>query len=306
MQIHFDLKYVLIALYLAAVLFVHLRGRVRHPFFRKQLLDHSGFFAPYNVLAYLFSAVPLKPFIERENFPHLAPLRENWQSLRDEVLCLVNQGHVGGAARHEDGGFDSFIRKGWKRFHLKWYGQPLPSALALCPRTVELLNSMPSVKAAMFALLPPGGRLNPHRDPFAGSLRYHLGLVTPNSDQCRIIVDGEPYSWRDGEDVVFDETYIHEAENATDRMRIILFCDVDRPLHTALMRGFNRWFGLVLGRATAVRNVPGEPLGFVNRIFFLAHHAGEVRKRVKRFNRPLYHSLKFVLGCGAVYALLKW
>jgi len=23
-----------------------------------------------------------------------------------------------------------------------------------------------------------------------GSLRYHLGLVTPNSDKCRILVDG--------------------------------------------------------------------------------------------------------------------
>lgn len=90
------------------------------------------------------------------------------------------------------------------------------------------------------------------------------------------------------------------------RMRIILFCDVDRPLHTTPMRGFNRWFGLMLGRATAVRNEAGEPLGFVNRIFFLAHHAGEIRKRVKRFNKPRYHSLKFVLACGTAYVLLRW
>jgi beta-hydroxylase len=89
-------------------------------------------------------------------------------------------------------------------------------------------------------------------------------------------------------------------------MRIILFCDVDHPLHTALMRGFNRWFGLVLGRATAVRNVSGEPLGFVNRIFFLAHHAGEIRKAVKRFSKPLYHALKFTLAAGAVYLLIRW
>jgi beta-hydroxylase len=26
-------------------------------------------------------------------------------------------------------------------------------------------------------------------------------------------VDGQRYSWRDGESVVFDETYIHYAEN---------------------------------------------------------------------------------------------
>ncbi|WP_419146018.1 aspartyl/asparaginyl beta-hydroxylase domain-containing protein, partial [Escherichia coli] len=35
---------------------------------------------------------------------------------------------------------------------------------------------------------------------------------------------------RDGESVVFDETYVHEAYNHPDQNRIILFCDVERPL----------------------------------------------------------------------------
>ena len=78
--------------------------------------------------------------------------------------------------------------------------------------------------------LPPGGVLTLHRAPYAGSLRYHLGLVTPNDDNCAIIVDGQRYSWRDGEEVVFDETYLHWAENKTDKDRIILFCDIERPI----------------------------------------------------------------------------
>ncbi len=79
----------------------------------------------------------------------------------------------------------------------------------------------------MFAMLPPGSTLTLHRDPYAGSLRYHLGLDTPNDDGCTIVVDGERYSWRDGEDVVFDETYLHWAENTTQKDRIILFCDIE-------------------------------------------------------------------------------
>ena len=35
-------------------------------------------------------------------------------------------------------------------FYLKWYGAALPSALANCPKTVELLASIPTVKGAMF------------------------------------------------------------------------------------------------------------------------------------------------------------
>ena len=46
----------------------------------------------------------------------------------------------------------------------------------------------PSIEAAMFTMLPPGGELGAHHDPFAGSLRYHLGLVTPNDDACWIEV----------------------------------------------------------------------------------------------------------------------
>ena len=42
----------------------------------------------------------------------------------------------------------------------------------------------------MFAELPPGSRLVRHRDPYAGSLRYHLGLLTPNDPGCFIEVDG--------------------------------------------------------------------------------------------------------------------
>ena len=158
-----------------ACCYVHLRGRARLRFSR-QLLDHSGIFAPYNVLMYAFSAVPAKPILDRPQFPHLDPLRDGWRTIREEALHLFDEGYIRAAEKHNDASFDSFFKEGWKRFYLKWYGEPLPSAQALCPNTVALLETIPSVKAAMFALLPPGSKLNPHRDPFAGSLRYHLGL----------------------------------------------------------------------------------------------------------------------------------
>ena len=66
-------------------------------------------------------------------------------------------------------------------------------------------------------------------------------LVTPNSEACRIFVDGEPYFWRDGEAVMFDETFIHWAENKTPTTRIILFCDIERPLTSRLMTRINRY-----------------------------------------------------------------
>jgi beta-hydroxylase len=295
----------LLALFVLCVLLVHLRGRVRLRFDR-QLVDHSAVFAPYNLLMYGFSAVPARPILERRGFPQLDLLQANWQTIRDEALRLTDAGHIRGTTRNDDASFNSFIKQGWKRFYLKWYGEPLASAQALCPKTVELLNAIPEIKAAMFATLAPHSKLNPHRDPFAGSLRYHLGLVTPNSRDCRIFVDGEEHAWGDGKDVVFDETFVHWVENTTDQTRVILFADVERPLRTRLMRAINHRVGAFMGKITASPNDDGgaEKTGFVNRMYALSQRKGpldEWKSGFKRRHRKVYKSAKYL---GIV--LLLW
>jgi beta-hydroxylase len=287
-------KFIVLYVFVAAALFVHFRGRVRHTLV-KQLSDHSTVMAPYNSLMYLFSAVPAKPILDPRILPELDVLRANWKVIRDEALALLDEGHIRAATGHNDLGFNSFFKNGWKRFYVKWYGAPLPSAEAACPKTVALVQSLPSVNAAMFALLPPGGKLNRHRDPFAGSLRYHLGLVTPNSDDCRIFVDGQPYSWRDGEDLLFDETFIHSAENKTDQTRIILFCDVVRPLRTRFMNAFNRFISRTVIRAASTQNTEAEPVGALNRVYAAFGYTSDFLTRLKRKNRTVFRTVKYAL-----------
>ncbi len=293
----------LIAFYLlvASATYVHLRGRVRHPLLR-QLTDHSTLVAPYNVLMYLFSAVPNRPFVSVDTFPDLKKLSDNWQTLREEGLALIADGHIRAAMSYNDLGFNSLYRRGWKRFFVKWYDKPLPSALARCPKTVALVQSIPSVNAAMFALLPPGGDIGRHRDPFAGALRYHLGLVTPNSEDCELIVDGEPYHWRDGEGVVFDETFIHWAENRTDQPRLILFCDIERPLNNRVMRTINHWVELTWMRASQTDNAVGDHVGLLNRIFEVVYRARLLGKALKRKSEVAYYAVKW----GMVGLILYW
>lgn len=294
---------------MGSVLYLHFRGRARLPLLR-QMFNHSAVFAPYNVLVYLFSRIPGHAYVDRRDFPELDLLRDNWQVVRDEALQLFDEGYIRAAQNNNDAGFGSFFKRGWKRFYLKWYGDPLPSALQLCPRTVELVQRIPRVKGAMFALLPPGGRLNPHRDPFAGSLRYHLGLVTPNSEACTIWVDGQPYAWRDGEDVMFDETYVHWVRNDTDVTRVILFCDIERPLHTRLMTRINHAISWALGRATAPQNVDGEQVGIINRAHAWLHGiggtVGQPLKQLKRRHRGAYKVARALAVLGVVALVLRW
>jgi beta-hydroxylase len=298
------MKWALVSLYLLSILYLHFRGKVRLPFFR-QLFDHSSIMAPLNGFIYLFSGVPLSsPYLPTRDFRDLRVLQENWEEIKGEAQQLLTMQKIRAAEKNDDAGFNSFFKAGWKRFYLKWYEASHPSAERFCPKTVALLRAIPSVKAAMFAELPPGGKLNRHRDPFAGSLRYHLGLVTPNDDRCFIEVDGQRYSWRDGEGVVFDETFLHWAQNTSDQNRIILFCDIERPMRYRWAQAVNRWLGRTMMTAASSPNEAGDQTGGVNKLFRFVWLAGQYRRKLKAWNRTLYQVIKGGLIVGVALLIV--
>src|SRR5690349_3513824 len=112
-----------------SAIYVHFRGRERLRVGR-QLGDHSTFLAPYNVLLYAFSGVPNKPVLPVDTFPELKKFSDNWQMIREEAVRLFDEGRIRSAIDNNDWGFYSFFKSGWKRFYLKWYDDPLPSAQA--------------------------------------------------------------------------------------------------------------------------------------------------------------------------------
>jgi beta-hydroxylase len=296
-----ELRHWVFLVFVGSGLFIHFRGRDR--FELKRALDFTVLLAPVNALMVLFSRVPRSAFIDPVAFPELAPLREHWQEIRDEAVRLNDEGVIRAATGYNDIGFNSFFRTGWTRFYITWYGKDMATAERLCPRTMALLRGIPSVKAAMFASLPPGARLVRHRDPYAGSLRYHLGLWTPNDAGCYITVDGQRYHWKDGEAVMFDETFIHHAENTTQGQRVILFCDIERPLWGAPIRAFNRLFAKYVMAAASSQNTEAEAVGGINRGF---HYAYQLRLKAKQFKarqRGAYYAGKWLLIGGLLWAL---
>lgn len=293
---------IIFVIYAIAILQMHFRGSVRFPILR-QMLTHTNYMAPYNLLMNTFSKLPNTPFLNCDDIEGLSLLQQNWETIRDEAVALSKKGAIKKSETLDDAGFNSFFKFGWTRFYLKWYGDTLPSAQRDCPKTVELLSQVPEVKAAMFAKLPAGGLLTPHRDPFPGSLRYHLGLSTPNSDDCYILVDGCKHAWRDGVDVLFDETFIHEAYNKTDQDRIILFCDVRRPMRHKIVNRLNEFMSRTVAKASATGNEPGEELGVLNRLFSKAYSVRTVSRKIKKWNKPVYMVGKYALFLSILYLI---
>lgn len=291
----------IIIIFILSVLYAHLRGKEKLKLSR-QLFDHSTFLGPVNMFMTGFSRLPSQPFFDVKSFPELQPLQDNWEMIRDEAVLLQSQ--IKAAEKNNDAGFNTFFKRGWKRFYLKWYQQSHPSAEQLCPKTVALLEKIPSVKAAMFAELPSGSYLGKHRDPYAGSIRYHLGLQTPNSDACFIEVDQERYSWRDGEATLFDETYVHWAENKSDETRIILFCDIERPMKWKWAQTFNSWFGRNVMSAASSPNDENDHTGFINKIFKYGYAIHAKGREIKAQNRKLYYFYKWLMYAVILLVIL--
>lgn len=288
------------------------RGATRFANLREYVRKGWPVFTPLNCFLYLFTQKrAAKPIMDLSQFPELKLLEENWETIREEALALQEQQHFDnlnkpGEAAHYDVGFRTFYKYGWRKFYLKWYGYNHASALRLCPKTVEIVNQVKCINGAMFSILPPGSKLTRHLDPFACSLRYHLGLNTPNSDDCFISVDGQTYSWRDGKALLFDETYIHFVRNDTDSHRLILMCDVDRPMHLP-GRIFNAFYKVFI-KISLVPNTDEDKRGLANRILSRITPVLERGQQLKRSNRKLYKTIKFAVNTVivAVLALGIW
>jgi len=104
--------------------------------------------------------------------------------------------------------------------------------------------------------------------------------------------------------VMFDETYIHQAENRTGSTRVILFCDIERPLSNPVMRWINRTVSRGMIRAAATQKVAGEHVGVLNHIFSYVYQIRAWGERLEHWNKPIYYGLKWTPLAGIGYALV--
>ncbi|MGE3880410.1 MAG: aspartyl/asparaginyl beta-hydroxylase domain-containing protein, partial [Planctomycetota bacterium] len=95
-----------------------------------------------------------------------------------------------------------------------------------CPRTSELLRSLPGIVEGGFSRLDPGTHIYPHAEAAdSAHVRCHLGIVIPAGAAIRI--DGTIHVWKPGACLVFDGHRLHEAANEGAEPRTILLCDYD-------------------------------------------------------------------------------
>lgn len=179
-----------------------------------------------------FSKVGNPPIYDKAVFPWAAEVEAAFPAIRTELVrVLTRKDDLPGF--HEISSDVSTISqdRGWKTFLLAGYGFRSDANIALCPQTWAACQKIPGLITVMFSILEPGKHLPPHRGPYNGVLRLHLGLIVPEPrEDLGIRVENEIYRWMDGEAVIFDDAFEHEAWNRTPHTRVVLFVDFRKPL----------------------------------------------------------------------------
>jgi beta-hydroxylase len=189
------------------------------------------------------------PMVDLEkHFKDHQLLKDNWKVIQAELLeILRNEQNI--PKFHEVDKIQRFINDGdkspWRVFMFKAYDNWQESNCAKAPKTTELLKQIPGITTAMFSILGPQKHIPPHNGFYKGVYRYHLGLIIPKEGECYIVNGGQRYDWKEGEDVLFDDTFKHAVWNKTDETRVVLFCDVFRTDLPKIFQPMNRWvYGL--------------------------------------------------------------
>ncbi len=178
-----------------------------------------------------YSAVGNPPVYDTDVFPWARDLEAAWRPIRRELDDILRwKGDL--PAFHEISSDVAAISadRDWKTFLFCAYGFKSEAAIRRCPATWRALRRIPGLKSAMFSIFEPGKHLPPHRGPYNGVLRFHLGLRVPDRpDRVGIRIGDRLHHWREGEALIFDDAYEHEAWNDADQVRVVLFVDFEKP-----------------------------------------------------------------------------
>src|SRR5688500_6062687 len=165
-------------------------------------------------------------------FPWAVDIEREWRAAREELdRVMVRKAELPNVQDITADAVSLSQDANWKVFPLLTYGIRSEPNIELCPRTWSLVQRIPGLRNAMFSILEPGKRLPPHRGPYNGVLRLHLGLLIPEPiDGAAIRVGPEQHHWAEGRVLIFDDAYEHEAWNETGEARVVLFVDFEKPL----------------------------------------------------------------------------
>lgn len=185
-----------------------------------------------------FPGLPATPWFAREQLPWIGVLEAQTAAIREELLAVLprsgNRERVFASDAEEHASLAcSQGAPTWEGLYFWRHSELRAESHRECPATSAALAAIPLVHIrehapeVMFSVLTPGTHILPHRGVTNTRAVCHLPLIVP--PDCALVVGGDTHIWREGEVVVFDDTFEHEAWNRGTSTRVVLIADIWNP-----------------------------------------------------------------------------
>jgi beta-hydroxylase len=168
-------------------------------------------------------------FYDPNDFSFLNPLVENFSTIKEELLNLINTDAGNQWLRTFPDYVKSDKQKAWKVFSYIFFNMKFPSHEKLCPKTAKLIYDIDHILSCDFSYMEPNTHILPHKGYSKMVLRCHLPLIVPSYELCAIRVGNETRHWKEGELLIFDDSFEHEAWNKSNEKRVVLMFDIPNP-----------------------------------------------------------------------------
>ncbi|MEP2989281.1 MAG: aspartyl/asparaginyl beta-hydroxylase domain-containing protein [Parasphingorhabdus sp.] len=191
-----------------------------------------------NPSMFYYPGMPQREFYERHEFPWLAEIEAAIPDMRNELQGVIADTnkfnpYVESDPSRPQPNNPLLDSSDWGAYYFWRSGEPQSDHLAKCPRTVAALERapIPQIKErspmALYSVLEPGTHIAPHFGLLNTRLICHIPLMLPSD--CALRVGSETRPWKDGEALIFDDSFEHEAWNRSKERRVILLFEIWRP-----------------------------------------------------------------------------
>lgn len=187
---------------------------------------------------YYFPELPQVQYFAREDFAWAAAVEAATDVIREELRAMLATGREGflpyiRSDANQPRDHPLLDRLDWSALFFCENGQMFEEVIARCPRTWEVMQTLPlpmidrAGPSIMFSLLKPGTRIPAHTGTHNTRLICHLPLIVPPG--CGFRVGNETRAWEVGKLIIFDDTIEHEAWNDSAEERVVLIFEIWRP-----------------------------------------------------------------------------
>ncbi|KAE9050182.1 hypothetical protein PR003_g1936 [Phytophthora rubi] len=189
---------------------------------------------------FCFPGLDSAPWHDTSKFEWVKHLEANRETIANEYLALKQQRESLAKTSETASDYKVYdkehqLHQGqWDWLSYVTQGRRQADFAVQCPKTVEILESIPGFMAGLpfaysfFSVLKPESSIKAHSAPCNIRLRCHFPLFVPEG--CGIRVGDETRQWEEGKALVLDDAFDHEVwHNGKKGDRVLLLFDVWHP-----------------------------------------------------------------------------